>query len=102
MKAFLSMPEERRRLICEQASAQTGLFDSSIEKDFWVCWTLKELFNLSEWGKTLTFKCGTSLSKGWKLIERFSEDSDIVIDRAVIGFSGNNAPDKAPSKRRNA
>jgi hypothetical protein len=100
MKAFLSMPEERRRLICEQASAQTGLFDSSIEKDFWVCWTLKELFNLSEWGKTLTFKGGTSLSKGWKLIERFSEDIDIVIDRAALGFSGNNAPDKAPSNKQ--
>ena len=100
MKAFLSMPEERRRLICEQASAQTGLFDSSIEKDFWVCWTLKELFNLPEWGKTLTFKGGTSLSKGWKLIERFSEDIDIVIDRAALGFSGNNAPDKAPSNKQ--
>ena len=50
---------------------------ATIEKDFWVCWTLKKLFNLPEWGSHLTFKGGTSLSKGWALIERFSEDIDI-------------------------
>ena len=74
------MPEERRRLVCEQAGAQTGLFDSSVEKDFWVCWTLEKLFHLPGLEETFTFKGGTSLSKGWKLIERFSEDIDIVID----------------------
>ena len=100
MNAFLDMPEDRRRLVCEQTGARTGLFDSSVEKDFWVCWTLKKLFNLPEWGQTLTFKGGTSLSKGWKLIERFSEDLDIVIDRASLGFAGNEAPDKAPSNKQ--
>ena len=100
MKTFISMPEERRRLVCEQAGAQTGLFDSSVEKDFWVCWTLEKLFHLPELDETLTFKGGTSLSKGWKLIERFSEDIDIVIDRAAIGFSDANAPDKAASNKQ--
>ena len=57
-------------------------------KDFWVCWTLRELFGLPEWGQHLTFKGGTSLSKGWKLIERFSEDLDVVIDRDFLGFPG--------------
>jgi len=84
MNSFLSHPEERRRLICEQAGAQTGLFDSSVEKDFWVCWTLRTLFNLPEWGEQLTFKGGTSLSKGWKLIERFSED--IYIFLSVLAY----------------
>ena len=88
MREFIEMTDERRRLICEQAGAQTGLFDSSVEKDFWVCWTLEKLFNLPEWGQRLTFKGGTSLSKGWKLIERFSEDIDIVIDRGALGFTG--------------
>ena len=88
MNSFPALPEERRRLICEQAGAQTGLFDSSVEKDFWVCWTLEKLFNLPEIGSMLTFKGGTSLSKGWKLIERFSEDIDIVIDRSALGFAG--------------
>jgi len=100
VKAFISMPEERRRLVCEQAGAQTGLFDSSVEKDFWVCWTLEKLFHLPGLEETFTFKGGTSLSKGWKLIERFSEDIDIVIDRAALGFSDTNAPDKASSNKQ--
>jgi len=47
MNSFLSLPEERRRLICEQAGAQTGLFDSSVEKDFWVCWALRKLVEVT-------------------------------------------------------
>ena len=79
MNKFLSFPEDRRRTFYEQAQDRRGFPPATIEKDFWVCWTLKELFGLSEWGALLTFKGGTSLSKGWALIERFSEDIDIVI-----------------------
>ena len=100
MNTFISMPDERRRLICEQTGAQTGLFESSAEKDFWVCWILEKLFSLPDIGDELTFKGGTSLSKGWKLIERFSEDIDIVIDRALLGFAGDQAPDMAPSNKQ--
>ena len=88
MDAFLRMPADERRLLCEQAQARLGLRASSVEKDFWVCWTLRELFNLAGWGEHLTFKGGTSLSKAWKLIDRFSEDIDVVIDRAFLGFGG--------------
>ncbi|MEX0324006.1 MAG: nucleotidyl transferase AbiEii/AbiGii toxin family protein [Puniceicoccaceae bacterium] len=100
MNTYISMPDERRRLVCEQTGAQTGLFDSSVEKDFWVCWILEKLFSLPDIGNGLTFKGGTSLSKGWKLIERFSEDIDIVIDRAFLGFAGDQAPDTAPSNKQ--
>jgi len=100
MKEFPGMPEDRRRLVCTQTGAQLNLFDVAVEKDFWVCWTLQKLYTLPEWGERLTFKGGTSLSKGWKLIERFSEDIDIVIDRGALGFDGDQAPDKAPSKTR--
>lgn len=100
MNAFISMPDERRRLVCEQTGAQTGLFEASVEKDFWVCWILEKLFGLPDIGDGLTFKGGTSLSKGWKLIERFSEDIDIVIDRAFLGFSCARAPDSAPSNKQ--
>jgi len=58
------------------------------------------LFELPEWGEHLTFKGGTSLSKCWNLIERFSEDIDIVIDRGALGFGGENAPENAPSKKQ--
>src|ERR1043166_8937887 len=86
MEQFLQMPAEERRVLCEEGQARLGLRATSLEKDFWVCWTLRELFNLDTWGKHLTFKGGTSLSKAWKVINRFSEDIDIVIDRDFLGF----------------
>lgn len=100
MKEFLVMSEQRRRLVCTQAGAQLNLFEIAVEKDFWVCWTLRKLFELPEWGEHLSFKGGTSLSKCWNLIERFSEDIDIVIDRGVLGFGGDNSPETAPSKKQ--
>ena len=100
MKEFIAMSEERRRLVCTQAGAQLNLPEISVEKDFWVCWTLRKLFELPEWSGHLTFKGGTSLSKCWNLIERFSEDIDIVIERDALGFSGENAVEQAPSKKQ--
>jgi hypothetical protein len=100
MNKFPGFSEDRRRLYCEQAQEKFRLPPASIEKDFWVCWTLKELFGLAEWGNALTFKGGTSLSKGWALIERLSEDVDIVIDRHALGFGGEKAPDKAQSGKQ--
>ncbi len=88
MDAFLALEASRRRLLCEEAGNALGLATASIEKDFWVCWTLRELFGLPRWGEQLAFKGGTSLSKGWKLIERFSEDVDVVISREFLGFAG--------------
>jgi predicted nucleotidyltransferase component of viral defense system len=100
MNVFLLFSEDRRRVVCEQAQDKLGMPPASIEKDFWVCWTLKKLFELPEWGTYLTFKGGTSLSKGWALIERFSEDIDIVINRDALGFGGDMAPDRAPSRKQ--
>ncbi|MBW2049977.1 MAG: nucleotidyl transferase AbiEii/AbiGii toxin family protein [Deltaproteobacteria bacterium] len=100
MDRFLFFSEARRRTICEQAQDKLGLPPVTIEKDFWVCWTLKKLFHLPEWGSLLTFKGGTTLSKGWALIKRFSEDIDIVINRGALGFDGDMAPERAPSKKQ--
>ncbi|MFO8091321.1 MAG: nucleotidyl transferase AbiEii/AbiGii toxin family protein [Desulfatiglandaceae bacterium] len=100
MDKFLSLSEARRRTICEQAQARLGLPPATIEKDFWVCWTLKKLFRLPKWSSQLTFKGGTSLSKGWAMIKRFSEDIDIVINRGGLGFGGDMAPEQAPSKKQ--
>lgn len=100
MNHFVSMPDDRRKLVCEQTAARTGLVASSVEKDFWVSWALRELFSLPAWGEHLTFKGGTSLSKGWKLIERFSEDIDIVIARDALGFAGKEAPENAESNKQ--
>lgn len=87
MDSYLQLSSEDQRAYCEEAAAKRGLPAASIEKDFWVCWTLRELVNLPEWGENLSFKGGTSLSKGWQIIERFSEDIDLVIDRRWLGFT---------------
>ncbi len=100
MDRFLLLPDARRRLLCEEAGRTLGLSAGSVEKDFWVCWTLRTLFSSPTSGPHLTFKGGTSLSKGWKLIQRFSEDIDIVIDRDFLGFGGERAPEAAPSQKQ--
>ncbi|MBW7893723.1 MAG: nucleotidyl transferase AbiEii/AbiGii toxin family protein [Opitutaceae bacterium] len=100
MKTFLQIPAERRRLAFQQVDATMGLQAFSVEKDFWVCWTLRELFALPSIGEHLTFKGGTSLSKAWHLIKRFSEDIDLIIDKGPLGFAGTAAPDQAPSKKQ--
>ncbi len=100
MKTFAALPAEERRLAFQQVDSEMGLQALSIEKDFWVCWTLRELFSLPEVGEHLTFKGGTSLSKAWKLIQRFSEDIDLIVDKEILGFGGDDAPDKAPSNKQ--
>jgi len=100
MNGYIELPDERRRLVCEEAQEQLSLPAPSLEKDFWVCWTLRELFAVPEWGRSLTFKGGTSLSKCWGLIDRFSEDIDIVIDKGFLGFGGENSPESAPSNKQ--
>jgi predicted nucleotidyltransferase component of viral defense system len=100
MNVFLALDFADRRLSCEAVQADLGLDAASVEKDFWVCWTLRELFSLPGIGEHLTFKGGTSLSKAWKLIRRFSEDIDLIVDKQALGFGGNAAPDKAPSNKQ--
>ena len=75
MDRFLLLsPEDRARAFVE-AARLSGLSPESVEKDLWVCFMLRELFILPTHGEQLTFKGGTSLSKAWGLIDRFSEDS---------------------------
>lgn len=100
MDAYLALAPDDQRTACQQAGAQLRLRAASIEKDFWVCWTLRELFALPDWGTHLTFKGGTSLSKAWQLIDRFSEDIDVVIDRDHLGFGGEQSPEQAPSRKK--
>ena len=68
-------------------SAKSGLSPAVIEKDFWVCWLLDYLFDRSPWKKQLAFKGGTSLSKAFGLIKRFSEDVDLILDWRLLGYA---------------
>ncbi len=100
MNTFLKLPADERRLAFQQVESQLGLQAVSVEKDFWVCWTLRTLFAMSGVGDHLTFKGGTSLSKAWKFIQRFSEDIDLVVDKDILGFGGDAAPDRASSNNK--
>lgn len=83
------------------ATAQEmNVSENIIEKDFWVCFTLKLLFSLDELKDHLTFKGGTSLSKIYKMIARFSEDIDISIERKFFGFEGDKEPLNASSNKK--
>ena len=82
---LLTSPVADRRDLFLATAARLGTTVQNVEKDFWVCWTLDALFNgLQPGGPRLLFKGGTSLSKGYGLIERFSEDIDITVFRADI------------------
>src|SRR5579872_3167059 len=75
-----------RRDLFIGAGNRLGTVQQNIEKDFWVCWTLDALFHrLQSGGPRLLFKGGTSLSKAYGLISRFSEDIDVTVFRADIG-----------------
>lgn len=100
MDAFLQLPDEQLRNAFAETEARLGLNRTSVEKDLWVCWTLRELFQMPDIGAHLFFKGGTSLSKAWRVIDRFSEDIDIVIDRAYLGFGGDASPERAHSKKQ--
>lgn len=102
IEALLRLPASKRQRLFEEAEDVVGLFPRSIEKDLWVCWTLRELFALPGWGPALTFKGGTSLAKAWKVIERFSEDVDIVISRTHLGFGGERLSQKQLANLRGA
>jgi hypothetical protein len=85
-QAVLAAGDEERRDLFVGAADRLRTNEQNIEKDFWVCWTLDALFNeLEIGGPRLLFKGGTSLSKGYGLIERFSEDIDITVFREDIG-----------------
>ena len=99
MDTVLQLGRQQRIDLFEQTTQRTGFQPVIIEKDFWVCWTLKELFGLPEIGEHLIFKGGTSLSKVYRVIERFSEDIDVSIDRGFLGFSGANEPEAGASNK---
>jgi hypothetical protein len=82
---LLTFSVANRRDLFLATAARLGTTVQNVEKDFWVCWTLDALFNGLPAGEPrLLFKGGTSLSKGYGLIERFSEDIDITVFRADI------------------
>ena len=82
----IAASDRDRNALFAEAAARLGTAVQNVEKDFWVCWTLDALFNGMDAGSPrLLFKGGTSLSKAFGLIPRFSEDIDITVFREDIG-----------------
>ena len=74
---------------------QMGVSEIIIEKDFWVCWLLAQIWATPVLGQHLIFKGGTSLSKAYALIERFSEDIDLGVAHEPLGLAASHSPDEA-------
>jgi hypothetical protein len=82
-----------RRITLNQASLNSGITSKAIEKDWWVTLVLKMLFT-SKYAAYFAFKGGTSLSKGWGIIDRFSEDIDIALNSEAFGMPYKDKPSK--------
>ena len=83
---WISLEKEQQVQILEQMGITLGLPNFVIEKDWWICIILKAVFQ-SKYAESIIFKGGTSLSKAYHLIDRFSEDIDLIIDRQLLGFA---------------
>ncbi len=84
LEKIAQAPSSERKAIFLEAAKKKKMNASMIEKDFWVCWTLNRLFSNPNLQKLLCFKGGTSLSKVFNVIERFSEDIDLILNCEVI------------------
>ncbi len=82
---WLNLSKYKQQELFKQLSVKTGIQPQAIEKDAWVTLVLRIIFS-SQMSEYLVFKGGTSLSKAYKLIQRFSEDIDLAINREYLGF----------------
>lgn len=86
MRDIARLSEKDKKALFHNTAAKMGMTDAIIEKDFWVCFMLDYLFHRCQWKNNIAFKGGTSLSKSYGLIERFSEDIDLILDWRVLGY----------------
>lgn len=98
---FYTLPKNEKINILQKTGDTIGLLAFAVEKDWWVMQTLSTIFEM-EIGKYLVFKGGTSLSKAWNLIDRFSEDIDLAIDREFFGYEGEVSKQEISSLRKKA
>lgn len=82
---FLSVSQADQKLAYENAALTLKTEAVILEKDFWVSWLLGVLFTLPEIAPHLVFKGGTSLSKVFGVIDRFSEDIDLCLVPEFVG-----------------
>lgn len=100
MRDMARRPEKDRGELFRATAQAMRVHEAIVEKDFWVCWILDYLFQDSPWKDRMAFKGGTSLSKAYGAIERFSEDIDLILDWRLLGYSEDEAwEDRSPTKQ---
>lgn len=92
MNRVARLDPSRRAQLFRETADRMGLSEAVVEKDFWVCWTLNQIFTIEQFKERLLFKGGTSLSKVFGAIQRFSEDIDLAVDYTLLGFAGDRDP----------
>lgn len=86
MYTIAKLSAKERNIIIGNTAAKAKIHEAIIEKDLWVCLMLDYLFHKSPWREHLAFKGGTSLSKAYHVISRFSEDIDLILDWRLLGY----------------
>jgi len=99
MYDIIKASNEEKQILFQNTAEKMKMHPAIIEKDFWVVMLLDYLFHVCPWKHAFTFKGGTSLSKGYQLINRFSEDIDLILDWRVLGY-GENEPWEERSKSK--
>ena len=84
MNKIANLPKQQRSELFSETATLMKTTNAIVEKDFWVVWTLNKIFSDDRLNKILMFKGGTSLSKVFNLIGRFSEDIDLILDWRLI------------------
>lgn len=99
---FYTTDKAEKEAVFNAIAAEKGMTPFAVEKDWWVSRTLEIIFQM-DIANHLVFKGGTSLSKAWKLINRFSEDIDLAIDKEFFeGYSGDISKTKISKLRKEA
>lgn len=98
---FYKTDKAEKVAVFNAIATQKGMKPFAVEKDWWVSRTLEIIFQM-EIAKHLVFKGGTSLSKAWNLINRFSEDIDLALDKDFFGFTGELGKNQRDKLRKTA
>lgn len=101
MNKWFSFTDNEKYEVIRYTADKLGFSDVVIEKDWWVCMVLRAVFQ-SKYREHIVFKGGTSLSKAYGIIERFSEDVDLIIDRYFLGFEDATSKTQIKKLRKNS
>jgi predicted nucleotidyltransferase component of viral defense system len=91
--------DDEKLVMLQQTAAKRKIIEQAVEKDWWVCVVLLALSETS-WADALQFKGGTSLSKAWELINRFSEDIDLAISRSFFDLPDDTSQQRTTIRRK--